>query len=259
MELTSREFWNKGYSNRHVGALPNSHSLFDFEIMKILQQYLPSRKGLNLIEMGCGGSKWLPYFYRKFRYNVFGVDYSKTGVEKARENLVMSNCKGRIWHLDFVQDLPSNLYNSFDILMSVGVIEHFDHPEKILGIFAKLLQKGGTIVTICPNMTGLAGYMQKVLSRETYNLHKIFSLASLRSWHIKTNFRIIYGSYFYLSDFGKVLPIWDRLPSSIRPLYSGINSFINNFFVLSYRLIKKINEYFPFLCSMVIVIGVKNK
>jgi len=257
MELTNKEFWNKGYTNWQIGVLPDPHSLSDFELMKIFEEYLPSKKGLNLVEIGCGGSKWLPYFYHKFGYNIFGIDYSEIGVEKAKQNLEMLNCNGEIWRFDFLHDLPASLYDSFDILISLGVVEHFNRPEKILKIFSRLLRSDGIIITVCPNMRGLSGYMQKVFSRETYNLHKIFSVHTLKLWHIRANFEIIYNSYLYLSDFGKIFPIWDRLPAGIQFLYSKINGVINIFYILFYKLVKNINNCFPFLCSMMIVIGRK--
>lgn len=259
MELTNKEFWNKGYTDRQIGILPHPRLLFDFELMKILEEYLPSKKGFNLIEMGCGGSKWLPYFYRKFGYNVFGIDYSEAGVEKAKQNLKILNCNGKIWCLDFLRDLPASLYNSFDILISLGVVEHFTHPERILEIFAKLLRNGGIIVTICPNKIGLPGYMHKAFSRETYNLHKIFNLDTLKLWHIRANFKIIHSSYLYLSDLSKFFPIEHRLPTGLLSLYSKINYLINVFYILFYKLVKNINNCFPFLCSMMIVIGRKKE
>jgi len=259
MVLSKKEFWDKSFVRRQMALLPDPHLLFDFELMKLLEKFLPRQRGLSVIEMGCGGSKWLPYFSRRFGYKVFGIDYSEIGVKKAKENLQALGCSGKIWHLNFINELPVSLHNSFDILISLGVIEHFTEPEKILEIFARLLRKDGMIITVCPNMGGLSGYMQRFFSRETYDLHKIFRLDRLKLWHVGNNFQIVHSSYLYLSDFSKIFPIYERLPRFFGCLYLKVNYAVNLIYILSYKIVKEVSNIFPALSSTMVIIARKEQ
>src|SRR5579871_3084155 len=48
----------------------------------------------SLLEIGCGGSRFLPYFARSFGFTVSGLDYSATGCEQARRVLKEEGVKG---------------------------------------------------------------------------------------------------------------------------------------------------------------------
>lgn len=81
-------------------------------------------KGIKrILEIGCAKAKWLIYFAKEFSYEVYGIDYLEKGVEIAKRNLKIAGVKGTILCEDIFQ--TSLKEQSFDIVYSMGLIEHF--------------------------------------------------------------------------------------------------------------------------------------
>src|SRR4249919_2340237 len=51
-------------------------------------------EGSKVLEVGCGRSAWLPYFARRYRLSIAGIDYSESGCESAREILRRAEVSG---------------------------------------------------------------------------------------------------------------------------------------------------------------------
>ena len=142
--------------------------------------------------MGCGNSIWLPYAAKAFNCSVAGIDYSDAGVASARENLQTNNVEGSIYHADFLDDgQMEGFFQGWDVVLSVGVIDHFDQPELVIDKFTKCLKPGGTIITIVPNMCGLMGKIQKHVDADIFNLHQQISQEDLVNSHKSNGLTII--------------------------------------------------------------------
>ena len=103
----------------------------------------------RILEIGCAKAKWLIHFAKEFGYDVYGIDYSEKGVELAKQNLIISRIKGTILCEDIFQ--TSLVGESFDIVYSMGLIEHFDNPAEIIDKHIKLLKTGGKLIITVPN------------------------------------------------------------------------------------------------------------
>lgn len=160
-------------------------------------------RGRSMLELGCGGSIWLPYFARRFGMNVSGIDYSESGCAREDEILRRSVVEGRIVCGDFFSP-PTELLNSFDYAYSGGVAEHFRPTEACIAAFAAFLKPGGTLITMVPNMTGLVGWLQKRLDKSVYDLHVPLTAEALVSAHEKAGLEILHCGYFLSSGFGIV-------------------------------------------------------
>jgi SAM-dependent methyltransferase len=77
-------------------------------------------------------------------------------------------------------DPPLDWVGRFDLVVSFGLIEHFEDTSAALSALCRLLRKGGTIVTVVPNMHGTVGLMQKLLNRPIYDIHVPISSRRLR-------------------------------------------------------------------------------
>lgn len=180
--------------------MPNPRwRLGHFELHRAFQQYLPKQPGLRLIEMGCGSSIWLPYFYREFGYEVVGVDYSHVGVEQAKNNLSRAGGQGLIIESDFWK-LDPDFEGGFDLAFSFGVVEHFDEPETIIAHFNSFLKRGGIMITYIPNLVGIMGPLLKLANREFYEMHRLISLEKLIEYHTNCKMKILFSSYIQSFD-----------------------------------------------------------
>jgi SAM-dependent methyltransferase len=180
-----------------------------YELDRLYRRHLPRTPGLKMLEMGCGGSKWLPYFYKVFGYEVAGVDYTEIGCAHAVRNLERIGGHGTILCRDF-NELEDDFRGAYDLLMSLGVVEHFAHPDTVLRTFARCLREGGYMITYIPNLNGVMGSLLKRIDRPLYDTHHIFDLEALRGFHRKAGLEIIASTYLELADFS-LLPL-ERYP-----------------------------------------------
>lgn len=90
-KLTTREFWeatHKRKKTKFVYPKANSH-YFDFELDVIFKKHSEILK--ELLEIGCGSSDWLPYFYREFNCRVTGIGEAYRRVKATFDGLKKIN------------------------------------------------------------------------------------------------------------------------------------------------------------------------
>jgi cyclopropane fatty-acyl-phospholipid synthase-like methyltransferase len=124
----------------------------------------------TLLELGCGGSRFLPYLAKAFGFRIAGLDYSSTGCESARLLLDSEKIDGTIVQGDLF-DPPSALIGQFDVVASFGLVEHFEDTAACLSACAMFLKPGGRIVTMVPNMAGLYGKLYRLYDRKIFDIH----------------------------------------------------------------------------------------
>ena len=119
----------------------------------------------RILEIGCAKAKWLIYFAKEFSYEVYGIDYLEKGVKIAKRNLKIAGVKGTILCEDIFQ--TSLKEQSFDIVYSMGLIEHFEYPAEIIDTHIRLLKNGGTLIITIPNFKdSLYFTLHKILGKE---------------------------------------------------------------------------------------------
>ena len=200
--LSDSKFWEHAFhgTRRSQRYLPNPRwRLAHFELDRVFKKLLPRQVGLRLLEIGCGSSVWLPYFHREFGYEVFGIDYTRTGVEQARVNLSRAGCEGSLVQADFF-DMEHGLRNQFDLVVSFGVIEHFDDPGAVIRHFGACLRPNGILITYIPNIPGIMGPILRFVDRAFYETHKSISQAELNQYHQEAGLDVSFSSYIQLLD-----------------------------------------------------------
>ena len=163
---TTKEFWGKRWGESQLwryGEITKYmavHKKFDQLFKKFL-----GKGDRRILEIGCGGGKQLVYFNKEFGYKPYGIDYSEEGCRMARENLRAQNICGQIICEDIFN---TSLKEGFDIVYSMGLIEHFSNPEKIIDKHIELLKPGGILIITVPNLKDSLYYgLRKMLGGET--------------------------------------------------------------------------------------------
>lgn len=115
-----------------------------------------SWKNKSVLDVGCGTGLF-SYLAAKKGANVIGIDYSKEAIliaqtKYSHKNLLYKN-------IDI-----KNIHNEkFDVIVSLGVLEHMDNPLQMLKLFKKHLTPKGKIIITSPNWTNPRGYMLLIL------------------------------------------------------------------------------------------------
>jgi SAM-dependent methyltransferase len=200
-DLGGSSYWDELWSVT-VNHPINLGSYYHYRLDKFFNKFI--LRNSKVLEIGCGGSQWLPYFAKEYQAEVWGIDYSKTGVDLVRVNLKTQNVNGKIILGDIFtnKDLP-NKY--FDIVYSYGFIEHFSNPQKVLNRMTQLLNRGGVIITLIPNLQGFIGWLHRIVDADVYNKHVVITPKKLDEAHIDCGLETAkQASYFGIFSIGVV-------------------------------------------------------
>jgi cyclopropane fatty-acyl-phospholipid synthase-like methyltransferase len=162
--------------------------------------------GGALLEIGCACSVWLPHFAKEFGLSVSGIDYSEEGCDKARKILAREGVSAEIHFADALAR-NTELESRFDVVVSMGVAEHFTDTAHCLTAFARFLKPGGLLITSVPNMAGWIGAAQKLVNRRVYDTHVPLDREMLRTAAQQAGLTVIHCDYVGSSDF-HVCNLW---------------------------------------------------
>ncbi len=187
---------------------PNSTALSDVveqRFARYFSELLRGRypAGSRLLEIGCARSRWLPYFASEFGYEVVGLDYSERGAEQAEQVLAAARVHGTIRVGDLF-DPQADLLESFDIVVSFGVVEHFRDYEGCIRHMARFLAPGGMMITEIPNMGGLVGKITRVLDRRVYDKHVVINRQELQTAHEAARLAVLRSEYFMWTNWAVI-------------------------------------------------------
>ena len=215
MDLTGRDFWNKNWKdNPSSTVIDVRRSYIYYRYDQIFSEFFERQKNMKLLEVGCGNSSWLPYFRTKFGYEVWGIDYSKEGVESALEKLSLPGSDGNIIYGDiFAQGLLQT--NTFDIIVSFGLIEHFSDTSPLINRIVDLMKVNGVLLTSIPNFSGAMGKFQKLVNNELYLKHVVYDKEDLFRIHrIDRLEPLLNPTYFGCLDLNVVR--WNKTSTALK-------------------------------------------
>jgi len=206
MKLTNETYWSEHYQRREKSKYGNVRTLnyVDMRFILLFDRIFPKGK-IKLIEVGCGDSRWLPFFAKQFGYHVTGIDYSREGCNLARARL--QGMEASIIQSDFLDVLPPG---EFDIVTSFGFIEHFKDTQLILRRMVSMLRTGGILFVEIPNLYSITGNLLKVLRRDIYDTHALINPEGLIRYFGEVGIERCEAGYFGSFNLGVVG--WSNVP-----------------------------------------------
>ncbi len=171
--LTDHVFWDDYWDDIHLPDTIDPSVRWQAALTTAFLRHLPRDSSRSIFEIGCAPGRWLIWFNKALGYQVAGCDTSPKGVELTRENFRLNDVDGEVFAADVLtDDLPQHAY---DIVYSIGVIEHFRDPMRIIGRHLQLLKPNGLLILEVPNM---AGAVNLKLMRMA-GLHKFLAVHNL--------------------------------------------------------------------------------
>lgn len=142
-----------------------------------------SWRGKRVLDAGCGTGELPHLIAKKGAMHVLGIDYSKDAIEVAKKSYRAPNLSFECTDIEHIfeshQGKPSSqpspslrrrgrervgeVVNRFDVICSLGTLEHVDDPLSVLRQFKKMLASDGSIIITCPNWVNPRGYMLLML------------------------------------------------------------------------------------------------
>lgn len=188
--LTNAGYWDRTWSGRSVppplqpgarglnGTVPRRWHGFFTETFAAIGL----RPGDRLLEAGCGGSVFLPYFVQQHGLLAEGLDNSPEGCALSQAIARQSGFASAI-HFGDVLHPDAALRGRYHSVFSFGLAEHFSPTTSIVGALKAFLRPGGWLITVVPNMHGLVGALQGLVDPAVYRLHVPLSPQALAAAH----------------------------------------------------------------------------
>lgn len=209
--LTDSAYWDRTWSRRAVPQpLDPRRSGLNSTVPRRWHRFfsqsfdsLGIRAGDRLLEAGCGGSVFLPYFVSEYGLDAEGLDNSTEGCELSNAIAKRSGISTPI-HCGDVLQPPAALLGRYRAVFSLGLVEHFTPTTSIVGALAAFLQPGGWLITVVPNMHGIVGALQKLVDPVVYRLHVPLSPAELAAAHRSCGLSVVSSQHIMTANFGVV-------------------------------------------------------
>ncbi len=192
--LTDRAFWVNYWESKKglVINLPSNY-LFYKQLAKVIQE----NKVKTAIELGGFPGYYAVFLKKYFQLEVTLLDYF-VHPPVVNELLKRNDLTEKDIHI-----IETDLFNyhpeqQYDLVLSCGLIEHFNDTADIINRHITFLKPGGTLFITLPNFKAVNGWFQKNFDRENYDKHNINSMnpALLRSICEKAGLMNVKAGYF---------------------------------------------------------------
>ncbi len=209
--LTDADYWDRTWAGRRIPQPldPRGRGLNGtvarrwHRFFSQLFASLGIGPGDRLLEAGCGGSVFLPYFLAEHRLAAEGLDNSPEGCELSRE--IARRC-GFLTPIHFGDVLhpAASLLGRYRAVFSLGLAEHFTPTSSIIDALSAFLQPAGWLITAVPNMHGTVGMLQKLVDPGVYRVHVPLSPAELAEAHRACGLSVLSAQHFMTANFSVV-------------------------------------------------------
>ncbi|MDD3518247.1 MAG: class I SAM-dependent methyltransferase [Chromatiales bacterium] len=217
--LTDRQTWNEVYRTRESVCVPFVEGHWREYASTQALQHLQALglAGRRVLEVGGGDSTFLTFLARKYPDARFSaLDYSSEGCERLRARAGRESVSVAVHEMDLFDPAPS-LLHSFDVVYSLGVVEHFNDLPAVLAAKKRLLAPGGRMFSLIPNLSSpLLRWLMRRWSPEVYDLHVPHDWRSFLGAHAAAGLSVVEHGYVGSTEFGMLSIAADRLDDTRR-------------------------------------------
>jgi 2-polyprenyl-3-methyl-5-hydroxy-6-metoxy-1,4-benzoquinol methylase len=115
-------------------------------ILKSFDELLPNLENKKIIDIGCGTGRYFTFFHQSGASELVGIDVGENLLRIAKQ--LCPSVKVILASAD-VLPFPNE---HFDVVLSMGLLEHFEDPQPILREWVRILKCSGFLILETPNM-----------------------------------------------------------------------------------------------------------
>ena len=115
----------------------------DYLTERWIDRLIKDLAGQRVLDIGCGLGRMLKYFNRRGA-RAFGIDITPVVLQKIPEKTFPVS-------VGDARSLPFRS-NSFDLVFSLGVVEHFRETPQAISEHLRVCKGGGRVIVIVPNL-----------------------------------------------------------------------------------------------------------
>ncbi len=179
MRLTEKEYWENYWREYRLPVeIKKGTGFLVDEILNVFDKYLP-KKELHIIEIGGAPGQYLAYIQKQYNYNICSIDYTEIGCKKTEQNFNLLGISGTTYKRDLfsdISDLPK-----FDVVYSLGFIEHFSNLDDVIEKHLELLKPDGILIIGAPNFLGLNKKIFEKINPDKLAKHEL-AVMDLENW-----------------------------------------------------------------------------
>jgi 2-polyprenyl-3-methyl-5-hydroxy-6-metoxy-1,4-benzoquinol methylase len=166
---TNQTYWDKVWQPGTKHRLPRGLYVSHRNIQHLLKARI--KPGMQILEIGFAPGNMLAWVAKALGAQVAGVDFSEIGVRAARRLFEVLQIPGDLRG----EDIRATTFppETFDLVYSLGFIEHFDDPTEMVRRHVLLLKPGGLALITIPNYGGIYGVLQRFLDPKNLDLHNL--------------------------------------------------------------------------------------
>lgn len=163
-------------------SLTNAHSFLMSPLLSLLPNKDNSKKEkLRVLDLGCGNGS-LSHVIAEQGFEVFGIEESKQGVAIARRSF--PNC--HFIHSSIYELPDAKLRNSFDLVLSVEVIEHLFYPRELVRSAKKFLKPSGRLILTTPYHGYFKNLVMALSGKMDKHFHVLWNGGHIKFFSVKT-------------------------------------------------------------------------
>lgn len=179
-QLTEKQYWDNHWEQSRLPAImdPTTKNPINRQIVRIFKEVLPEKK-LSALEIGGAPGQFIAYLSKHHGYEANVIEYSEMGCRKTNENFDALGLNVNVYNRDLFDDLSD--LPRFDVVISMGFIEHFNDLDSVFRRHIDLLSKNGILVVGVPNFGGIYQKVLKHTSPHMLSRHNLEAM-DIQNW-----------------------------------------------------------------------------
>ncbi len=231
-------FWNTLEKGRNL-----ARRRIGFERAQFILQHLDGDqlRGARIFDLGCGYAEVSRHLLAEIpQSTLIGFDWSADAINVAQKGTVAFAERAHFVKENCCEDLSffKKYELSSDLVLSLGVIEHFPDPAKIVNGIAQVLDSDGILVLMTPNRRSTAALSRKIkqlLGIWTFGYQKEYSTDTLERWCIAAGLHVLSKHTLLRQE----SPVDDRLLKFFSMIDRWLSLMVPNWGFYSYVFAKK--------------------